>query len=100
VATVIDGDFEWDDEKAQGISPSMAFHSRKQRRSSLILPPSFWMTAPVRIAWSSSGLLCAIESFTWFTSNVASETASSVRDRRLVQNEMSTKSENTDEPIS
>jgi len=82
VATVIEGDFEWDDEKAR---ENYEKHG---------------VSFPEAAVWSSSAPLCAIASSTSFTSSGVVVIASSARVPPLGQNETSMNQENTHDPLS
>ena len=100
VATVIEGDFEWDDEKALSNLDKHACPSQKPPPFSPILPRFILTTVPVPTGWSSSEPHCAIEFFTSCMSSEASAIALSVHDQRLEPNEMSTSPETTHDPVS
>jgi hypothetical protein len=100
VATVIDGDFEWDDEKAQG---NIAKHGVSFPEAATVLadPSAVFLddgSNTDRMVVIGTSLRDRAFS-TWFTSNAANGTASSVPNQRLVRNETSTNSESTHESI-
>ena len=100
VATVIEGDFEWDDEKALSNLDKHAFPFPKPPPSLPTRPPSTLMTDRRPTGWSSLELHCAIASSMSCMSNGVDATASSVHDQPLVSNETSTSPETKHDPVS
>jgi hypothetical protein len=100
VATVIEGDFEWDDERLCRTSTSMAFPFQKLPPSSQPLPLFTLTTVPAPTGWLWLEPRCAIEFFMSCMSSEAGAIASSVHDQRLEPNETSTSPETTHDPTS
>lgn len=71
MATVVDGDFEWDDDKA---ASNLDKHGVSFPEAATVLPIrtlSIWTTALARVAWLSSGRHCENVSYMWCMSNEA-----------------------------
>jgi|SRR5882724_4115310 len=101
VASVVEGDFEWDSDKAQSnLEKNTAFPSPKRLPSSRIQLPSTSMTAPALTGWSLSELRCEIVCSTLSMSSEADVIASSAHDRPLVLSETFTNPETIHDPAS
>lgn len=100
VASVVEGDFEWDSDKAQSNLEKHGVTSPRRPPSSRIPLPSTSMTAPALTGWSSSGLRCEIVCSTLSMSSEAGVIASSAHDRPLVLSEMFTNPETIHDPVS
>ena len=100
MATVIEGDFEWDDEKALS---NLDKHGVSFPEAATVFadPVAVYLTTvPVPTGWLSSEPHCAIEFFTSCMSSEADAIALSVHDQRLEPNETSTSPETTHDPVS
>jgi hypothetical protein len=93
LTTVVDGDFEWDEEKAASNLPSMAYRFPKPLPSSQILLPYTSTTGRTPNAWSSLECRFVIAFFSSCTSSSDDAIASSVLGRQLARRGMFTNPE-------
>ena len=93
MATVIEGDFEWDEEKARSNLEKHGVPSPKRPPFSLTRLPCTLTTVPGQTGWWSLEPPCATVSCTLCMSNAGDVTASSPPDLHRVSNETFTNPE-------
>jgi hypothetical protein len=100
VASVVEGDFEWDSDKAQA---NLEKHGVSFPEAATVFadPAAVYsMTAPALTGWSLSELRCEIVCSTLSMSSEADVIASSAHDQPLVLSETFTNPETIHDPVS
>lgn len=100
VASVVEGDFEWDPDKAQWNLEKHGVSFAEAATVFADLLPSTSMTGPVPTGWSLSELRYGIVCFSSSMSSEANAIASSARDQLLVPSETFTNPETIHDPVS